>query len=457
MRRFALTVVLVLTIAAPAAHAAGTATVTGKLTGAKLPAPGQGRVAVWALRLSDGVVVAGTSATAAGRFTLRTPPASNAILAAVIPSSGRSAPLLRVADFVTAKAGRRTVIKPTLKKRHKPKRRRARSASAGRAHAAWVNVDYPVVWVHSWTLQSGDPLLKVMEKGVQAMLITDLAGALGTPSCPAVISGGDDIPRVLAEIKLQQSKYFDPSTRLTTAHLIRPNASVTGTITNANGQTTLTATYKDQRPGHGGRGGTVSVTGAEDSIFDLEHQLVPKIVKLICPETPKTYAGSFSGSFTTQLNDYKVTWTGDAIIELTSEHGSPPPDGPAPSDYAHYVVKSGRVHATLDGTRGSCAAHGEASFDLATGISSGEDFVQAGVDRPWYFLNIAARGDEAIPYTETGSGCQSDAQYPLTGVQFAFTPKPLQSDDGLHLIANTSLDQFTYSRFTSSFTFAPAS
>jgi hypothetical protein len=36
-----------------------------------------------------------------------------------------------------------------------------------------------------------------------------------------------------------------------------------------------------------------------------------------------------------------------------------------------------------------------------------------------------------VALTETGLGCnQVNPQYPLTGVQFVFTPKPLQSGDG---------------------------
>src|SRR5215470_600172 len=202
MKRVALVAAVMLVVAAPAAHAAKRATVTGKLTGAKLPAKGKGRVPVWALRLSDGVVVASTDASAAGRFTLKTPAGSYAILAAVVPAHGRSSAIVRVADFVTAKAGARRVIKPTLKKRHRPRRPRA---AAARARAAWVDVDYPVIWVHKWSV-SGGPELKVLERGVQDMMITDLAARIGGPGCPGAISAGDNLADVLAEIKLSQSK-----------------------------------------------------------------------------------------------------------------------------------------------------------------------------------------------------------------------------------------------------------
>src|SRR5689334_3567597 len=121
--RTAVIAVALAALAAPAAHAAAPAIVTGKLTGAKLPAAGTGRVPVWAMRLSNGTIARGTSATS-GFFTLALPAGSYAIFAAVIPARGTHSPLLRVADFVTAKAGKARRIKPTLKKRHKKKKRK---------------------------------------------------------------------------------------------------------------------------------------------------------------------------------------------------------------------------------------------------------------------------------------------------------------------------------------------
>ena len=58
-----------------------------------------------------------------------------------------------------------------------------------------------------------------MQKGMQEMIITDLSAELGQPDCPGAVSAGDDLDKVLAEIKLQESPYFDSSQRLTTAKL----------------------------------------------------------------------------------------------------------------------------------------------------------------------------------------------------------------------------------------------
>jgi hypothetical protein len=294
-----------------------------------------------------------------------------------------------------------------------------------------------------------------MEKGMQDMVITDLSAAIGTPECEGAISAGDDFPAVLSEIALQDSPYFDRTQRLTTARLVRPNASLNGTVSVSGGVVTITATYADQRPGHTSRQGTVAVSGPAEDIFILEEQLIPKIAALVCQAVPKSYTGSFSGTWTSSFNSYTVTWTGDAVLALTSEHGSPPPDAPDPQDYANYALQSGHVHAVLNGNRGACTVHGEADFTLASLPGAAVGFVQ-NADQPWFSLNLSGRGDEAIPYTETGpSGCgQQDAQYPLTGVQFAYTPKPLQATDRRHLTGNTSWDPFGgSSHMTSMFTF----
>ncbi|MFL5884776.1 MAG: hypothetical protein ACJ77M_06865 [Thermoleophilaceae bacterium] len=457
--RAALIAVALAALAAPTAHAAAPAVVSGKLTGAKLPAAGKGRVPVWAMRLSNGTIAGGTSATS-GRFVLTLPAGSYAIFAAVIPARGTGNPILRVADFVTAKAGKARRIKPTLKKRHKPrkkKRRHARASASGDAHAAFVDVDYLALAVHPFTAPAGP--LKIMGNGMRDMLVTDIAGAVGTPSCPgAVVASDGDLQKVLDEIKLTQTPYFDESTRLTTAHIVNANAHVNGSIASSGGTVTLTATFTDRRPGQV-RSATVSASGPESDFFGVEQQLAQKLVSVICVKTTESFAGTFSGTWTTDFNNYKVTWTGDAIIDKIADHSSPPQDAP-PGDYAQYAVRSGKVHAVLDGTRGNCTDHGEADFQIQPGPASGTDYLQH-ADQPWYTLSITTRGDEQIPYTETGgAGCgQQDAAYPLTGVQYVFTPKPLQSADAQHLTGNTSWggDQFNpSSHYSSQFSFAPA-
>jgi hypothetical protein len=438
---------LVLVAGAPAASAAAPGTLTGTLTGAKLPAAGKGAVPVRLMRLSDGRVTAAGFATPGGRFTLRTAAGGYALLAAVVPFHGSKAGVERVAALAKARAGKRVRLKPTLKKRRAVKRKAKRRTGAG-ARAAFVSVDYPALWVKEFTTESGDPDARVLTRGMDDMIIGDLQ--MPITRCNAVIVERARLNDVIAEIERQQSASFDPVGRVQRGRLIAHNATVTGSLALSGTTLTLTATYQDLRTG---RSKTVSASGPQDQFFDTVQRLGRQLVDAVCPHTPRTYAGTFSGTATSAFNSYTLTWTGSAVIQLTSEHGLPPqgwPDG----DYAHYSVLSGTAHVKLDGTRGTCVAHGEADIALAPGIASGEDAVQL-VDKPYYRIMIATRGDESVPYTETGTSCQTDAAYPLTGIQFAFTPSPLQSNDAV-LTASTTMDT-TFGRQTSSFSFAPAS
>jgi Curli production assembly/transport component CsgG len=273
-------------VGAAPADAASPATLTGKLTGAKLPAAGKGVVPVYAVRLRDGRVIGGTYASAAGRFTLRPPAGSYALVAAVVPFGGSGRVLERIADFVTAKAGKRIALKPTLKKRKA--RKKKHRASPRTARAAFVNVDYPAIWVKTFDAPPGD--FAVMGKGMAAMLITDLSATIG--KCDGVVVEREHLDEIIKEIDRQQSKYFDPSTRVQKGKLIANNGTVSGSLTVSGDTLTVSATYHDQRTG---RTKTVSVSGPKDDIFALEDRLAPLLTNAICPHTPNTYAATSRG------------------------------------------------------------------------------------------------------------------------------------------------------------------
>lgn len=429
---------------AVAACAARPATLTGTLTGARLPAAGHGRVPVKAIRLADGRVLAGTYATPRGRFTLKAPAGSYAVVASVIPERGARPPVERVAAFVAAKAGKRVAVRALRARRRGAGGRRGRARQQVVARAAFQHVRYLALWVRRWRVPGGD--LRVFERGMTDMLITDLTAVVGR--CGGAVVDRDMWDVLLTEQRLQQSPAFDPSTRVQQGLLIVPNATVSGTMTVSGSTMTLTARFHDERTG---RRGTATVSGPADYVFDLEQELVGKLERLICNETPRTYEGTFSGTATSRLNQYTITWSGSVEIELQEEHGAPPSDWPA-GDYAQYVVRHGSAHVKLDGTRGVCAAHGETDIDLAAttpvppgipgfsgpGVPSLPRLPVAGVqvdaqadEEPWFSLNVPAPATAAVPYQETGFGCQTDPEYPLTGLAFAYTPTPVRTTGGV--------------------------
>lgn len=427
------------------ASAASPSTITGKLTGAKLPATGQGVIPVHAMRIRDGRVLGGTYASPSGRFTLKLPGGSYALFGAVVRKSGKTPLLERVVDLVTAKAGKRITIKPSLKKR-KAKKKRKRVG----ARAAFVSVDYPAVRINQFAVPEGE--LRRVDFGwaLSDLLITDLNGPIA--ECGAIIVERRHLDWVVQEIEVQQTRYFDPNARVQRSRLIASNASVSGSLTISGTTATLTGTYHDERTG---RRGTATITHDANDLFGAEQRLAKKLVDIICQHTPRTYAGNFSGTATSTLNQYTITWSGSAVIELLSEHGDPPTGAPA-GDYAQYRVREGSVTVKLDGTRGVCTAHGETTLPLAAGMFSAVDYVQNNTDKPFYAINVSPRGDEVVPYTETGDSCQPDPQYPLAGMPFAYTPTPLQSLTG-NLTSSTTWDPSTFSHMAFSFSFAPAS
>lgn len=448
--------------AAGAVGAARPATLTGTLTGAKLPAAGNGVVPVTAVHLPDARVLAGTYASPRGRFTLKAPGGSYALLVSVIPERGSRPPLERVADFVTVKAGKRVALRPTLK----PHRRRAAQQRRGRsrrgraiARAAFQRVSHLALWVKRWNVPPG--AFQVFHKGMADLLITDLGPVV--ERCGGGIYDRDAWGILLTEQRLQQDPLFDPASRVQMGRLVIPNATLAGTMTISGSTMTLTARFHDERTG---RSGTASVTGPADSIFENEQALVRKL-DFICQEIPQTYEGTFTGTATSRLNQYTIAWSGSIAIELQAEHGFAPTGWPE-GDYAQYVVKRGSVHVKLDGTRGVCAAHGETDIDLAAssppvppgipGFSgpgvgrlpalpvAAVQVDPSGDDEPYFSLDVPARADAVVPYQETGFGCQTDPQYPLTAMPFVYTPRPLQASAGV-LGGSPSWDRDGFSRF----------
>lgn len=464
----AVTLTLLLLAGAPVAGAAKPATLTGTLAGPKLPAAGKGVIPVVAVNLRDGRVAAGTYATPKGRFTLKTPPGTFVVLASVIRARGSGRPFEGVAAVVRAKAGKRIALKQvTLKQRKRSKAPQQQPPPTARA--TFQHVNFMALWVQRWQGPPGE--FALLTRGLRDMLITDLSPAVAR--CGGAIVDRDAWPILLAEQRRQQSPRFDPSSRVQTGQLIVPNATVSGRLTVSGSTMTLTATFRD---GRSGRSGTVSVTGPADAFFANEQQLVQKLEQLICDATPKTYEGTFTGTATSTLNKYTITWSGSVTIELKDEHGFAPTGWP-PGDYAQYVLKRGSAHVKLDGTRGVCAAHGETDVDLAAapappppGIPG---FTGPGIPTPpalpvaavelnpqeegtsAFSLNVPAPPTAAIPYQETGFGCQTNPEYPLTGIPFVYTPAPLKATRGV-LTGSPAWDRDQASHFQFGFSLRPA-
>jgi hypothetical protein len=344
---------LAVALLVPAPAQAKPATLSGKLTGGKIPAAGHGIGIARAMRLKDGVVAAADYTDAQGRWQLRVPPATYALLGTVFPFTGGTV-RTQLGAVVRARSGQRKTLTLSLKRKKKRK-------APGHARAAVadgfgdVAVDHPAIWVKSF--QTDDPQLKVLEKGMADMVITDLAA--NTPCDNGNrydIVEREKIQDILNEQKLSNSPYFDPSTRVPKGHLIKDNASVTGTITRTGDQVGLSATYTDRRSGYTK---TVTATGAATNIFGLEQELARGLADAICnPPGQKpggTVSGTFSGSGSFNDSGFQLdlTWSGDVTFGLSGQVNPQDPQYYT-EVWNHYTVTSGTVTLSGTGTGGGC-------------------------------------------------------------------------------------------------------
>jgi hypothetical protein len=347
-------ILLAVALLVPASAQAKPATLSGKLTGGPIPAVGKGIGIARAMRLKDGVVAAADYTDAKGRWQLRVPPATYALLGTVFSFAGGSV-RTQLGAVVRAKSGQRKTLTLSLKRKKKRKK------GAGHARAAVadgfgdVAVDYPAIWVKSF--HTDDSQVKVFEKGMADLLITDLAARGGCDNgTPVAIVEREKLQDILNEQKLSNSPYFDPSTRVPKGHLIKDNASVTGTITRTGHQVDISATYTDRRRGYTK---TVTATGTDANIFAIEQQLIPGLVDAICnPPGQKpagTVSGTFNGSGSFNDNGFQLdlTWSGDVTF---APGGQVNPQDPQyyTEVWNHYTVTSGTVTLSGTGTGGGC-------------------------------------------------------------------------------------------------------
>lgn len=407
------TVLLALTVPA----AAQAATIKGK-AGGRLPGAGKGLATVRAVGARD-LAIDAVAVVRRHRYRLQVPAGRYRLFATTIPLAGGRAGIDVGAGKVRVRAGTRKSHRVKFRRRA---RKRASATAPPAARAAFVDVDYPAVWVQHFTVAASDPGFQVFRKGLADLLITDLATVL-EPACGGVVVEREHLDEVIAELIRQQGPGFDPSTRLPTDRLIAHNREVSGSLTVAGDVASLTVFVTDARTGVTK---SVTRTGSSDRVFDLETSIVEEVARLICgEEPPAAYAGQVSGA--EQYPDYKLTWSGNVRVRYAKSNvpliGEPAPGG----DYAVYRLASGSVHVILDGSDGDCTYHGEVDVTLEPSLGD-LSAVQQGVDAPWYELGAAfASGAPAVPYTFSGVDCPQGGSLPIAGRLFMSTQGPRQS------------------------------
>jgi hypothetical protein len=384
--------VVVCTVAATPAGAA--TTISGSLGGGKLPAKGVGVTSVRAVAADTGVVAA-DARTASGRFVLKVKPGAYLLLATTTPFRGQAG-VDRKVDAIRVATGTSRKLRLSLRRRggHIARKRKPKARAA--AGTSFVSVTYPAVWVQHFTV-SGPEEASVLRKGMADMLITDLGGPIAK-KCDGVLVEREHLDVIIAEQKLSQSRYADPSQRIPSGHLIGHNRTVTGTLTITGATATLTVTVTNTQTGVQR---SVTHTGevAGDGIFDLEKSVVDDVAKLIC-DPPARYSGPVSGSIPAFAGGASGTFAWSGNITLVLDHVGPAPSGSPEGEYAFFRPEGGTVHLTLDMVDGHCTGHGET--DIGVDPSGGISSVQQGVMQPTYTLYAAFAASPGIAFAWSG-------------------------------------------------------
>ncbi len=132
----------------------------------------------------------------------------------------------------------------------------------------------PVVSVLYFENRTTDPSLQVLQKGMAEMIITDLVAWDGV-----TVVERSRLDAVLGELKLQQTKAFDPGTAVKVGKLIGAQYAITGSLFLQGDQLRIDAAVVGIERGEAVA--SASATDSKEKVFDLEQRLVDQLVNAI--------------------------------------------------------------------------------------------------------------------------------------------------------------------------------
>lgn len=407
----------------------GPALYNGTVRGTPLPAPGTGRGGVFALALPGGAVAAASALTPAGRYSLKLPPGTYALVPWIADLKRRTFTEIASA-LVHATAGQRRTLPLTTQLR-KRKLAVARRASDLHLPPGFTTVPPPAgeKWVIIDTFPGGTGDNALLEKGMQDMLTTDVLFAAeaekARSGCVVKVSSlNNRVEDLINELRLQETPDIDPATRVPRGHWVAPNGEVRGAISENAANHTVTASIEVVE---GGRTvGTASHTVSDDDIFDLSPLLAKDVIKALC-SVPTAYTATLDGTAHLARSpgeDINVTWTG--TMQLAKLGDAPGGPGGARGKWRAYGVVGGSVHVTISGSGGDCSVSGSA--DAAAGATDGNLNVRTdGTQHP--YEPVMAWGGVSVPITLTGSdSCSGAGDLPLNGAYWARLDSPATSN-----------------------------
>jgi hypothetical protein len=246
-------VAAVMAVAVPAADAADVK-LSGTLGGTKLPKASAGVSLIRAMNLSDGTIADSEFLNRRGRFSLKVPPGPYGLIAGSVFFKPKR-PTVKLVGALLAKSGKSRRLPLSLRK-------------AATGPPKYVGVNY----------FTGAP--PHLARGVPVMLMTELMAQRGKPC-------GFDLvemllrSEIIKEIRLQQTKYFDPARRVKTGQLLNPTVVVNGNIAPAGGNdisyTVRVVNFKTGRVK-----GTVTGRSTGGDVSAMTAALAQQLAKIIC-------------------------------------------------------------------------------------------------------------------------------------------------------------------------------
>ena len=180
----------------------------------------------------------------------------------------------RKVDAFRVASGTSRRLRLSLRRRGGHAARKRKGARA--AGPSFVSVTYPAVWVQHFAVSGPDEYLGPPE-GPRRHAHQRCGSAI-KKRCDGVVVEREHLDVAIAEQKLSQSRYADPSQRIPSGHLIGHNRVVSGTLTVTGATATLTVTVTNTATG---LQRSVTHTGASGvGIFDLEKSVVDDVAKL---------------------------------------------------------------------------------------------------------------------------------------------------------------------------------
>lgn len=250
---------------------------SGSLSGARLPRPTAGVSLVQAMSLRNGALGAAGYVSGQGRFSLKVPPGPYALLASSVLFK-RGKPTVRLVGALWARAGKPRRVSVSLRPRRVHKRTHgARAGAAARPSArAAVGGSAESRRVGVMDFTGGAPY---QNRGLASMVVTDLVQLDAGPPCAFTVLELQRREEILREIRLQQTEFFDPASRVQPGHLLQPNLVVNGSLVSHGGDD---VSYALTVVKNGKVKGTVSGRTGADGWLTASGAIARQLAKIIC-------------------------------------------------------------------------------------------------------------------------------------------------------------------------------